>query len=269
MKSLIIILFSITHIIMYGQSSCKYENYFIIVGEASYDAYLKYFEPAQSKYKKAFSEIHFPLGQDLRKALKVAKKVKDTAWTQALSITLAKGGIPLSYFNDLKDYSWYNKFQLEFVNYQTFYKSTFDLGLRQQLLDLRTQDSIFNENYHNWRQGQKQMTLDELIFGAKEIYNAFKYIYDKHGFPCEQKMGYYFKNGEIENYPMSVLMIHIYQRGIIFIEDRLAEVVCEGKWRPEELSSLQGFKGFGEKNIGIEQEMRIRYEMVKSTEKKD
>ncbi len=232
---LLVFAFATSSSLLFGQNDCKYKSYFSNVGEASFDAFSKNFESAQLKYKKAFSEIDFPLGQDLRKALKVAVQVKDSTWVGELSIILAKGGIPMSYFKKFEDYSWYPKFQSEYTIYQDYYKSNFDLDLRQQLLDVRRQDSLTNDDFHKWRKGQKPITLEQLTVDAKKVFNTFKTMHEIYGFPSEQKMGYYFNDceQEIDNFPILVLLIHIHQRGELYLEGHFAEFVCEGKIRPE------------------------------------
>jgi hypothetical protein len=246
---------------LFSQEGCKYESYFLSVNAAKYDLCCNKYESAKDKFKDAFERTEFAFGTDLREALKTARELKDTCWAEMLAIKLAKGGIPLNYFKDFENYKWFVHFISEFRVYENYHKSNFDLKLRHKLLSLRTEDSIFNESYHNWRKGEIEMTLDELIEGATKISDSFKLILTEYGFPCEQKMGYYYNNDSIDSFPYKILMIHIYQRGELLLYDQLTHLICEGRLRDYD-SDLSNWRGYGD-STGIMQEMKIRYEKIK------
>lgn len=259
MKKEIITLIFIFIIIFnsFGQD-CKYESYNYWAGRALLDYSENKFQEANKNLKIAFKKADFPFGTDLAIALKTALETKDTTWAKTISTELAKGGIPIEYFDSFKQYSWYTQFESDYPKNQDSYKEEFDLVLREKIIELRFQDSLFNENYHKWRRGEIEMSLDELIEGARKVTNGFKNIVKEHGFPCEQKMGYYFKEGKVQPFPITIILIHIYQRGELLYKNRLGNIVCDGKLKPTDQTLLNGFKGFGD-STGVEQEMKIRY----------
>ena len=237
---------------------CNYKYYNYWSSRALIDYSENKFLEANNHFKSAFTKADFAFGSDLAIALETALKTKDTIWAKSLSIELAKGGIPIEFFDSFKKMSWYTQFESEYPIYQNYYKEEFDLELRDKILELKFQDSLFNENYHKWRKGEIEMSLDELIKGAKMITDGFKSIIKEHSFPCEQKMGYYFKEGRVQPFPITIILIHIYQRGELLYRDRLGNIVCDGKLKPTDQALLNRFKGFGD-NTGVEQEMKIRY----------
>lgn len=241
---------------------CNYEYYNYWSGRALIEYSEDKFLEANKNFKIAFSKADFSFGSDLAIALETALKAKDTIWARSLSIELAKGGIPIEFFDSFKKMSWYTQFESEFPIYQKNYKEEFDLELREKILELRFKDSLFNENYHKWRKDEIEMSLEELIKGAKMVTDGFKSIIKEHGFPCEQKMGYYFKEGRVQPFPISIILIHIYQRGELLYKDRLRNIVCDGKLKPNDQALLNRFKGFGD-STGVEQEMKIRYSIYR------
>jgi len=244
---------------------CKYQYYNYWIGKGMSEFHTNNFKEASISFKKALTKVNFPLGSDLEGALKTAVATKDTLWAETLSIKLAKGGIPLIYFKSLENMVWYDKFKEDYLDYHSIYADKFDLVLREKLLQLRFQDSLYNENYHKWRRNELEMTLDELTEGAENILSGFKILIKEHGFPCEQKMGYYYKENKIQDFPISILLIHIYQRGELLYKDRLGKIVCDGKLRVVEQVSLNSFKGFGN-STGVKQEMEIRYKKYRPNE---
>ncbi|MBK8706041.1 MAG: hypothetical protein IPN33_22440 [Saprospiraceae bacterium] len=245
---------------------CPYQKYFYWAGTAILDYAEEDYAAANKHFKTAFSKTIFPLGTDLDLALKTAVKTRDTVWAESLAIQLAKGGIPIPYFHQLNGFRWYPQFEQHFVQYRRSFAENFDLALREKLLALRIQDSLFNVKYHLWRVGEIKMGLQELIDGATSISKGFTALVSNHGFPCEQKMGYYYVNGEIQSFPTVVILIHMYQHGELRYKDRLSNIVCDGKLRPADQALLNGIKGFGD-STGIEQEMKIRYERYISKSK--
>ncbi|MCB0618115.1 MAG: hypothetical protein KDC41_05270 [Saprospiraceae bacterium] len=237
---------------------CQYEKYFYWTSMAQIDFSEGDFEEARREFRIAFSTTEFPLGADLGVALETAIRTRDTTWAEELSIALAKGGIPLIYFDSLRNYPWYEHFAADFDQYDHFYETQYNLELRVRFMELVLADSLFNEDYHSWRKGEREMTLEELIAGAKGISTGLQVLIDAYGFPCEQKMGYLFKEGQVRPFPLVILLIHIYQRGELFYKDRLDRIICDGKLKPTDRAILNGARGFGDSS-GVEQEMQIRY----------
>ena len=52
---------------------------------------------------------------------------------------------------------------------------------------------------------------------------------------------------------------HIYQRGVLILEDKIEEVICNGGMHPNRRGNLKLMRGFGS-STGIEEEMKIRCE---------
>lgn len=257
-KEAITLLLILSTIISLIGQNCKYKYYNYWSGRAFIDYSENNVQEANKNFKTAFRKANFSFGCDLAMALEIALKTRDTIWSKTLSIELAKGGIPIEFFDSLKNMSWYTQFKSNYPQYQNSFKEEFDLELRKKIIQLRFQDSLFNENYHKWRRGEIEISLDKLIEGAKKVTNGFKNIIKEHGFPCEQKMGYYFKEGKVQQFPITIILIHIYQRGELLYRDRLGKIVCDGKLKPTAHTLLNGFKGFGD-STGVEQEMKIRY----------
>jgi hypothetical protein len=126
---------------------------------------------------------------------------------------------------------------------------------------LLEKDREFNSKYHEWRIGDNEMTLQELIKGAGDILEEFYTLTEKYGFPNEKIMGYNYvrKKNSIENFPIMVLIVHIYQRGVLIFENEIPNIVCSGGLRPQWTETLKKIRGFGN-STGVEQEMKARYE---------
>ena len=256
--SLLIILIFFTNY-SFCQENCKYGEYSYLIIMALDEISFEEYHKANENYRLAFSKVETPFSTDLISALKVAKEIKDTIQIKEFAVMLAKGGIPLEYFKEYNNYKWYPQFESDFENFRTFYKSNFNSKLRSNLLSLRKQDSLFNDNFHKWRKGEIELTLEDLITGATSITKGFEKLVETYGFPCEKRMGYYYENGEIAEFPVKVLLIHIYQRGVLLYKETLSSIVCEGELRFGEEMSLETFRGFGN-STGIEQEMKVRFE---------
>lgn len=237
---------------------CKYDNYFYWSNSAYFDIQDGRMDDALKKIKRSLSTVDFPLAYELEQALKISEEVGDYEFLYKVCVLLAKGGIPLEYFGKYYKYEWYDKFEQEFTEYTDYYTSHFNLEMKKELLEIRKNDSIFNSNYHKWRIGEFELSLDDLIKGATQISSRFKALVKKSGFPCERNMGYFYQENKIREYPLTVLLIHFYQRGELLYKNSLTEKVCEGKLRPQQQASISRMRGFGN-STGIEQEMRIRY----------
>ncbi|MBK8698628.1 MAG: hypothetical protein IPN29_03445 [Saprospiraceae bacterium] len=245
-------------VVIVRAQECRYENYFYLCHAASADIKDGAPEKAVGHYKRAFAGDHFPFGIHLHEALNLAIQMKDTTWMKGISIQLAKGGVPLTFFAKLKDQPWYSIFEQSFPEYAQHFKNHFDLELRKQLLELRTKDSLFNISYHRWRKGEIELSLESLIADATGLSSGFIQLVKKYGFPCEQKMGYYMEEDKIADLPVAILLHHLYQFGEMILRDHLTEMVCDGKLRPQQQAQLIRVSGFGN-GTGIEQEMQIRY----------
>ena len=241
--------------------NCEYKEYYNIVASAKNYYSRKKYKDANKEFKLAFSKVQFALGHDLSFALVAANKSKDYNWAGTIAEKLAKGGIPLRYFSKYKKEKWYEKFNSEFENYSNYYRDSLSTQLRDKLLSLIKRDREFNSEYHKWRAHKIEMTLDELIDGASEILEEFKNLVEIYGFPTEQKMGYNYVSSKdmIESYPIDVLIIHIYQRGVLLFENEIQRIICEGGLEPQWVDTLKELRGYGN-NTGVEQEMKARFE---------
>lgn len=245
------------------QNNCDYNEYNDLITSAINEVSNKAYDQANENYRLAFSKVKTPFSLDLTSALKIAEEVKDTNHIYQIIILLAKGGIPLKHFKGYVNHAWYPQFESDFEEYAIFYKSTFNLELKTKLLSLRNQDSLFNDGFHKWRKGEMETTLDELINDAQSISDGFEKLVSNYGFPSEKRMGYNYQNGEIVRFPILIILIHIYQRGILLYKERLPQLVCEGEIPFDEEMMLETFRGFGN-STGVEQEMTIRFEKFKN-----
>lgn len=265
-KNTLVFLFVILISISGFSQDCKYKDYFYWCGLATLDHNDGNYERASKRFKIGLKKVEFPLGVDLDFALKTAFKTNDSIMAKDISIQLAKGGIPLEYFDIVESQSWFKEFESNYSNYQQSYKEQFDVRIKEKFFDVINLDSSWNETYHRGRRGELDLTLEDLISFSYEILNSFKDLISEYGYPCEQNMGYYYKDGYIQPYPTFTLFIHIFQRGELFYKDRMSAIVCDGKMRPGEKKMLEGFKGYGDSS-GIEQEMKIRYDRLQKNDK--
>jgi hypothetical protein len=246
---------------------CEYTEYYPLVELASKNYSDKNYRDAEKNLKLAFTKTEYPLGADLHLALSVAQKIKDEKWAEQISIRLAKGGVPLTYFRYLKKYNWYDKFNAAFKTYSDFYEENYNPELRDEVVNLIEKDKEFNSKYHDWRTRKIELTLDELIDGASQILSEFEEITDKYGFPNERLMGYNYvhRKNSVENYHTDALIIHIYQRGVLVFENEIHDIVCDGGLHPNYDETLKKIRGFGD-STGVEQEMKARYAEYRVTE---
>lgn len=114
---------------------------------------------------------------------------------------------------------------------------------------------------------ETELTLQELINGATEILLGFNTLTEKYGFPNERVMGYNYvrKRNVIESFPIEVLIVHLYQRGVLIYENEIPNIACNGGLHPKWIETLKNVRGFGDSS-GIEQEMKTRYEKFRGTE---
>ncbi len=239
---------------------CEYAEYYPLVASAWKNYNDKDFKEAELNLKLAFTKTDFPLGKDLNLALSVAQKRKDAEWAEQISIILAKGGVPLRYFEKLKFFKWHEKFKADFKVYSDYYNRNYEPEFREELISLIRKDKEYVDKYHQWRTREIEMTLQELIDGASQIHSDFQNLTDEYGFPNERKMGYNYvrRKNNVEFYNVEVLIIHIYQRGESVFKNELQDIICKGGLQinyEETLKSIDKSTG----NEGIEQNMKARY----------
>lgn len=237
---------------------CAYDNYYQYITEAKNFVLKKKYKDARDKFKQAFSIEVFPLGRDLDSALLVAAKLKDVEWAYVLSVQLAKGGIPLSYFIKFRKYKWYKKFQESFNDYTTYHYENFDCDLKQKLLDIRKHDISHNKLIHSLREGNCECTFEEIVNSANKLVTNFNQMCIDFYFPTEERMGYYFAKNKIEDYPTGVILIHVFQNGVLLFYEKLKNLACEGIISNEYAETLENIRGFGD-STGVEQEIKIRF----------
>jgi len=266
-KHILLILIIVLPTANLSAQECRYEEYYPLVRAATKNYSEKKFKEAEKKLKLAFKKIEFPLGKDLNLALLVAKKRKDSEWAEQIAIELAKGGTPLRYFGKLNKFKWYEQFKADFKNYSDYYNENYKPELREALISLLKRDTEFNSKYHDWRTRKIEMSLQELIDGASEILSDFNLLTNKYGFPNERLMGFNYvrRKNKVEYYPIEVLIIHIYQRGVLIFKDEIHEIACTGGLHPNYEETLNKIRGLGN-STGIEQEMKARYAKYRGTE---
>lgn len=267
MKKISLILTLFILMINLSAQKCGYTEYYPLVNSATKYYANKEYKDAERNLKLAFTKTEFPLGKDLNLAMLVAQKRKDAKWAEQIAVKLAKGGVPLRYFVKYKSFNWFDRFDADFKNYSDYYNENYKPELRDELISLLERDKKFNSKYHKWRTKEIEMTLQELIDGASEILSDFKKLTDKYCFPSERLMGYNYvrRKNNVEYYKSGVLIVHIYQRGVLLFKDGIHEIVCEGGLHPNYEAILKKTRGFGD-STGIEQEMKARYKEYRGTE---
>tara|TARA_R110000744_G_scaffold198876_1_gene318104 strand:- start:243 stop:1046 length:804 start_codon:yes stop_codon:yes gene_type:complete len=246
---------------------CQYEEYFRLTDLAKNDCKKENFKESKRNFQLAFEKVEFPLGHDLSYALYTADKLKDDQWAGHIAKKLAKGGIPLRYFAKFKKKKWYKKFESDFSNFTEHFKKHFNVEMQNRFLKISQDDYEFNNQYHEWRERKIELTLQELIDGATKIISDFENFNDKYGFPNEQQMGYNYvrRKNSIEPYKIGVLMIHIYQRGLLIFKDDIDDFICKGGLHSGYKKTLKEIRGFGN-STGIAQEMEARYAKYRGAE---
>ena len=243
-----------------AQDECEYRAYNDLVLSALDHIARGEYHASNKQFGLAFSKVKVPFSADLISAFEVATEINDFVRMNEIAVMLAKGGIPLAHFKDYKSYDWYFDFEGRFEEYTNIHHSNFDSELKAELLALRVQDSIFNDCYHQWREGEIEVSLDDFITGGEDIVKGFKDLVNRYGFPSEKRMGYYYKEGKVTSFPVKTLLIHIYQRGELLYSDDMDRLVCEGDIPFLDEMMISGFRGLGN-STGVEQEMIVRYEM--------
>ncbi len=226
---------------------CGYKDYNELVSLANKQSKNKEYKLANSTFKKAFSSVNFPLGQDLGNALSVANKTNDESWAKEIAVKLAKGGVPIRYFTKLYKMNWYKDFKANFKAFNLYYKSQYNQVLKNRWIALILKDRYFNLNrYHAHREGKIKITLEELIAEASDISTELKTIVETFGFPHEKQIGYLYIQGQnrVIDYRSDVLLRHIYQRGeVLFKDTEIDNLICSGNLRTKDV--------FSQKSIGF------------------
>lgn len=267
------LLFSCFWFILYLATAqeCSYSKaYYSLVESARKKVKNEKFKAAEKDFKAAFSLTDFPFGADLGLALFVAQKRKDANWAKELAIQLAKGGVPLRYFVRYKKFKWFDDFKSNFKKYKAYYQENFNMSLKVRFLKLLEDDIAYNKKYHQWRTREIEISLEDLISNASKIVSEFKQMTNEYGFPTERLMGYNYvnkKNG-VERFNTAVLVIHVYQRGVLLFQNEMEKIVCNGGLNQQMVNTLKKIRGYGN-NIGVEQEMKIRHKIFRKELYKD
>ncbi|MDF1698373.1 MAG: hypothetical protein P1U56_21160 [Saprospiraceae bacterium] len=215
-----------------GQNECTFQDYSNLITKALNLKYENQPIEANRIFKLAFSTIETPLGKDLEEALEIAIE-HDDKHANLLVIKLLKGGIPIRYFQkyeSLNERSWFEDIRNDHQKYTAYFKSHFNQDLRRNLLKLRSRDSIFNVEFHQFRKGERYKKLDRFIEEAEGISTSFLELVKEYGFPSEQKIGYWLRYNEIQFLPTRVILIHIHQTGDKILQNHFTfqELVCAG-----------------------------------------
>ena len=259
MKQLIIIFFLFPVLFLNAQD-CYYENYYNQVDLAKENFNKRNYTEASKHFKKAFSSVDFPLGHDLSFALATAKEVNDEQWMENIAIQLAKGGIPLKYFNSYYSFNWHKTFKSNFKSYHKYYLDNFDIKLKERWVALLLKERTITEKHHEFREGKITLTLQEMKDDAYSLINELNDIVLSEGFPGEQKIGYLYIKGKnrIEPYNTFVLLRHIYQGGESIFKTGIPNLICSGKLLPSYQDILLS-KNELLYDKGIEEAMTIIY----------
>lgn len=253
-KIFIIFILNFISIQLVSSQNCNYEDYYRRIELARKECRDENFKEANKLYKIAFDNIDFPLGTDLRIALKVAEETGDKIQMEKISVQLAKGGIPLKFFKKFESYKWYKTFYEQYPSYQKSFNDNFDLEFRKSLISLEKLDKDVNSHFHEWRTRKENHPIDTLVSQMKKVSVKFQRIVEKFGFPSEQKFGYYFRAGSVVELPTFVLLIHIYERGELLYIEQLNELACKGYITQSTADQLRNIRGLGN-STGIKQNM--------------
>lgn len=256
-KNFLILLLSLISFEFISAQNCQYQEYNKNIELAKKEYTNENFKEANKLFKVAFNTTDFPLGVDLRLALKVAQKTSDKIWMEQIAVSLAKGGIPLSFFKSFEDYKWYRTFYEQFSEYQKFYNENFNSEFRKSLLEIAKSDGEVNSRFHEWRTRKQEHTIEALVSDMTTVSADFQDMVKKFGFPTEKKIGYYYTKMDINELPTFVIIVHIYQRGELLYKEKLKEFTCNGSFTDSQYQQLQSIKGFGD-STGIAQEMEAR-----------
>ena len=240
---------------------CIYDDYHTYIKQATKDINNKRYDKAKEHFNLAFEAVEVPLSKDIINALNLYLKANDEEMILKLSIILAKGGIPKNYFQQFQRLNWYPNFMQNFTQYDSIYKADFNIEYRRRISELIAYDINFNKKYHDWRSGNIDMSLNEMISEAKYIAVEFETLINEFGLPLEKKIGYYYDERlkRVIVLPIEVLIIHNQQRGKFLIQsDQIELLICNGLLDKSYQDLLPRIKGFSDEE-SIEAEMTLRY----------
>lgn len=237
---------------------CKYEMYNYQMARAKLSMQTGDTSHALRSVHKALAKDVIPRGMDLDFSLSLAINTHATTLAYNTSILLAKGGVPLTYFDQCRSFDWYAGFTQRFQEYQEYFVSNFDTTLRRRIIALREFDSTYTAEYHYKRKSKIDLPVDTMIRRATYIRDEFVDIVQQYGFPCDQNAGYRYHADSVGYWPVSILLHHMFQRGDESFRPHLSQMVCDGKLRPLEATVLKDIRGFT-KNPTIAKEMKERY----------
>lgn len=239
MKPLIILFFIVSNLFLNAQD-CYYEDYYNQVDLAKKEYNKRNYTKASKHFKKAFSSVDFPLGHDLSFALVAAKEIKDEQWMESIAITLAKGGIPLKYFNNYYTFNWHKTFKSNFKSYRQYYLDNFDIKLKERWIALILKEQTITNKHIEFNLGKRSLTLQQMIDDAYSILNELNDIVLSKGFPGEQKIGYLYIKGKnrIEPYGAFTLLLNTYLRGESIFKTGIQNLICNGKLSPDSKNKL-------------------------------
>ena len=257
---IVLCIFSFSFTQINGQN-CIYDDYNMYIKEATKDFNNKKYDKAKLNFDLAFEAAEVPLSKDIINALNLYLKVNDDEMIRKLSVILAKGGIPKKYFQQFQGLKWYTKFEQNFSQYDSIYIADFNTEYRRRIDELIAYDINFNKKYHDWRSGNIDMSLNEMISKAKYIAVEFETLINEFGLPLENKIGYYYDERlkRVSVLPIEVLIIHNQQRGKFLIQsDQIELLICNGLLDKSYQDLLPRIKGFSDEE-SIEAEMTLRY----------
>jgi hypothetical protein len=268
MKKTVFLIFMLCMLVKLSAQECVYFEYNQMVESANKYYADKNYKQSQSNLKLAFSKTSFPLGKDLELSINVAEKLNDSDWIKELSITLAKGGVPVRYFQKFKKHAWFDRFISDFPKYEAHYYSNYNSNLRENFNKLIDRDAKFTEKLINWHYGKIKMTAEEAYQEAHEIYSEFMEMNKKNGLPSEQIMGYNYVRhlNKIQEYKTGILISNIYKRGELIFQDKIKDFVCNGFLHPNFENFIMISRGYGD-STGIKQEMNVRYNLYNQNKK--
>ncbi len=263
MKQLIIIFFLFPVLFLNAQD-CYYENYYNQVDLAKENFNKRNYTEASKHFKKAFSSVDFPLGHDLSFALVTAKELNDEQWMENIAIQLAKGGIPLKYFNSYYTFNWHKAFKSNFKSYHKYYLDNFDIKLKERWIALIQKEQTITHKHIEFNLGKRPLTLQQMKDDAYSLLNELNDIVLSKGFPGEQKIGYLYIKGKnrIEPYGALTLLLNTYLRGESIFKTGIPNLICNGKLLPDSQDKLLDKKEFPYSK-GIEEAVTIAYNRYK------
>ena len=208
--------------------------------------------------KLSSEKIAFPVSSQMRYFLMLAKEKEDKEWLYFLSEKLIRGGAPLSYVKRHLDDNAFTELQVISEELVKEFNSRFNSNYRNRLKDIFKFDTEFNQKYHKWRRGEIELSKEEMINGAEQVYSKFMILNEEIGFPSESTLGYFIEDNKMISYH-TTLLFHIYQSGELVFHDELDSLYRIGLIDASLVQNLKMNRGFGDSS-GIRNEMSLRYD---------